>query len=74
MTAEAEQICRRANEALGQVPTLHEAIGCIDCDKLFRHGNECPYCGSKSLLNVADAIGTERIAERLNAVHAGGNE
>jgi len=56
MTADAEQVVERANEALDLVPTFGEALGCLDCSKLFRCGSACPWCGSTSLLNVANAL------------------
>lgn len=66
MTADAEAVVDRANGALSQIPTLTEALGCLDCERLFRQGQQCPYCASRALLNVADAISEERICARLN--------
>ena len=50
---EAETVADRAYRMVELWPTFHDALGCLDCDRLFRTTNECPFCGSKSLMNVA---------------------
>lgn len=67
MTADAEQIVDRANGALDQVPTFAEALGCLDCDRLFRVGGQCPYCASQALLNVAGVLNEHRVVERMKS-------
>lgn len=65
MTADAENVAERANDAMSQIPTLEQCLACVDCSRLFRTGQSCPYCASESLLNVADIISNEHIGERL---------
>jgi rRNA maturation endonuclease Nob1 len=74
MTADAEQVATRATDALDQVPTLDSALGCIDCSRIFRSGQSCPYCASQSLLNVSDCIGSQRVVERLYNARRSMNE
>lgn len=47
----------RALDALNQVPTMKQLLGCVDCEKVFRVGDECPYCESRSIINLAEVIG-----------------
>lgn len=65
MTADAENVAERANDAMSQIPTLTQCLGCADCERMFRIGQACPYCASESLLNIADIISNEHIGERL---------
>ncbi len=74
MTAEALQVCDRASEALAQVPTLTEAMGCLDCERMFRTGAQCPYCTSQALLNIADTISQRSSVKRLDNARKGINE
>lgn len=74
MTADAEQVVSRATDAAEQVPTLEQALGCMDCERIFRTGASCFYCGSPALLNVADCIGGQRVVERLDNARRGINE
>lgn len=74
MTADAEQVASRATDAAEQIPTLTEALACLDCERIFRHGAACPYCSSQSLLNVSDCIGSQRVVEKLDNARRGMNE
>lgn len=65
--ADAEAATERAAD---QIPTLTEALGCLDCERLFRIGDACPFCASKSLLNIADVIGSQNIYEKMQATRA----
>ncbi len=67
MTVDAEPF------AVDDQPTLSEALGCLDCDLIFRRGATCPGCGSPALLNVADCIGEKRVVERLDNARRGHN-
>jgi hypothetical protein len=67
VTADAEQIAERANDALDQVPTFAEALGCVDCTRIFRCGSACPWCASQSLLNVAGVLNEHRVVERMKS-------
>lgn len=71
MTADAELLRDRANDALEQMPTLDEAMGCLDCIQIFRNGAHCPSCGSRSLINVADALSERQVVQRLDDVRRG---
>mgnify|MGYP001605570418 CR=1 FL=1 len=53
--------------AADQIPTLTEALACVDCEHLFRTGDSCPFCASKSILNIADVLGTQNIYEKMQA-------
>ena len=74
MTADAEQVAERANGALSQIATLSEALACMDCERIFRYGPLCPFCGSQSLLNVSDCLGDHRIVQRLDNARKGINK
>ena len=74
MTADAEQVASRATDAAEQNPTLNQALGCLDCERIFRHGSACPFCGSQSLLNVSDCIGGQRVVEKLDNARKAMNE
>lgn len=56
MTFEERQQSERVKDAMKHWPTLTEAFGCMDCQRLFRRAEDhcCPLCGSKSVLSVAD--------------------
>jgi rRNA maturation endonuclease Nob1 len=58
--ADAVSISERAIKMLDQVPTLGQALGCVDCAKLFRKGAVCPYCGSTSIFNLAAYLGVDK--------------
>jgi hypothetical protein len=53
---EADLIADRAAKFVAHFPTVNEALGCLDCDYIFRHGSSCPFCGSRAIWNVADLI------------------
>ena len=53
--------------ASDQIPTLTEALACVDCERLFRTGDACPYCASKSVMNIADILGKQNIYEKMQA-------
>lgn len=57
---DAKMISDRAVKMLDQVPTLAQALGCVNCGKIFRTGGECPYCGSTSIFNLAEYLGIEK--------------
>jgi hypothetical protein len=38
------------------VPTLSTSMACADCECIFRRGTKCPYCGSASLMNLAEVL------------------
>jgi hypothetical protein len=52
--SEAEEL--RVSEMIDQIPTYSEALGCVDCGKLFRCGAQCPYCESRSIENIAGLL------------------
>jgi rubrerythrin len=56
MTDEAEMIAERAHKLVEQIPTMKEAHGCMDCEHIFRFGAACPYCGGRSILNIASLL------------------
>lgn len=56
MPDDAEQIAERATILAAQMPTMKEALGCMDCDLIFRSGGACPRCESKSLINVGQLL------------------
>ncbi len=52
-----EQLIRaRAEEQLSQWPDTRNAMGCLDCEMIYRVGHGCPRCGSYSTFNVAKAL------------------
>lgn len=56
---EAAQITERAHKIIDQLPTFAEVSGCMDCSILFRRGHACPFCGSESVVNLADVLNRE---------------
>ena len=54
---EAEAIADRAAKHVAQFPTMKAALGCLDCEFIFRSGRECPFCGSEAVWNVAAFLG-----------------
>ncbi len=56
MDIEADQMHDRAVKLLDQIPTLGQAMGCLDCQRVFRTGGLCPYCSSKSIFNIATIL------------------
>lgn len=56
MPDEADEITKLATILAAQMPTLKEAIGCVNCDLIFRRGAQCPRCESKSLINVGSLL------------------
>lgn len=53
---ETDMVVQRASGIADQIPRLTEALGCVDCSLIFRHGSSCPFCESRALLNVADLL------------------
>jgi hypothetical protein len=58
MSADAEQIAERFEDAMAQWPTLEEMVGCVDCKHVFRVAvaNRCARCQGQSLLNLAELL------------------
>lgn len=56
-------LARRCDEMLGaEMPTLDEAVGCVDCRAIRRKASDdgaCVVCGSRSLFNVSEIINRE---------------
>jgi hypothetical protein len=63
MTADAEQNLARANDQIDQWPTLDQAMGCLDCQRISRTSAPgCFFCASTSVLNVAEVLGRRNLA------------
>jgi hypothetical protein len=45
-----------ASQPAVAVPKLTDAMACADCECIFVRTPACPYCGSASLLNLAEVL------------------
>lgn len=57
-----------ADEAAEEWPRTNEAIGCLDCERIYRRPEpltaKCPHCGSESIYDA-----TRQVDQRITAQH-----
>ena len=63
--SEEDLIAERTNLVMEQWPRLGAAWGCTNCDLIFKtpESRGCPGCRSKSIFNLASALGHQRLTE-----------